>query len=285
MLQRQPNYVKNWLTVLRRCNEASVCDQCELYGQPCIHRTCRLSDFKEDCPNPECRYVHPGSVAPRVFNDPSWLTLPGSLTGYRQCGFLLNKPLEDLTEPHSYERLTLLQSVQVEAREAATAAADSGTPFGSYRHGCNCTPVEYDDEDAEDDAEQLDYESDVNDQDSQDGEAVDNLGFGFHFDEAGNALCSDCGSTESNFWAVTPCNIRICFECVMGEMLLDRNVTHHCEEGHYPPWLIIESSEMRWDDIPTYYQVDTDEELYAETELIRDHTMDELERKRVEIGV
>jgi len=42
-----------------RCNEASVCEQCVAYEQPCVHRWCSISPTsKEGCTRPNCHYLH-----------------------------------------------------------------------------------------------------------------------------------------------------------------------------------------------------------------------------------
>lgn len=107
-----------------------------------MDRKCSLSDSKDDCSNSECRYVHCGCVQPRAINDPLWVTLPGKLTGYRQGGFRLNKPLGDLSEAGSYERFSLLRPLQVKALMDAYDAAFAGLPLASLRHDCSCTSVQ-----------------------------------------------------------------------------------------------------------------------------------------------
>ncbi|KXT05021.1 hypothetical protein AC578_10321 [Pseudocercospora eumusae] len=64
------------------CNEAAVCDQCQLFEQPCIHRWCPNSrDSKADCSNNACRYTHRDSIT-TTEGEPTWIVVYGNFLGH-----------------------------------------------------------------------------------------------------------------------------------------------------------------------------------------------------------
>lgn len=74
------------------CNEAPVCEQCELSYTPCVHRWCPDNPHSSrDCPNPRCRYAHKDYLPverDEGYIQDDYIILPGKLRGCRYDGKL-----------------------------------------------------------------------------------------------------------------------------------------------------------------------------------------------------
>lgn len=243
-----------------------MCDQCELHGQPCIHRECRLSSDKENCGNPECRYVHRKDQPPKGRNDPSWVILPGKLTSYGASGFRPSKPLDALTAAHSQERIRLLQPIQSSAVNALNAAAASGMPLQRHRHDCDCPPAD----DTESDEETW-YQ----------GTSEPDASTLYDDEEPQCSVCLTNVSTSS-LWAITPCSTRTCFECALRSCIINTGPRCKCRADACP-FLVLSGSEDWWDDVPEKYPTSRRHNIFSQTKWLRNHTIRELDTLRREL--
>lgn len=69
------------------CNEDSVCYQCQLHDQPCLHRWCPDSpQSRAACQNENCRYAHEDYLPRPNKRLPEYTTYPGNLPRYLSNG-------------------------------------------------------------------------------------------------------------------------------------------------------------------------------------------------------
>ncbi|KAM3419519.1 hypothetical protein BST61_g2862 [Cercospora zeina] len=126
------------------CNEASVCDQCHLFGQPCVHRWCRNSPTsKSECHNNECRYAHRDSVGTEK-NDPRWIVLPGKLPSYLSKARIASRTFEyDGLIPRSKQETEATQLALDQRQKEGVNELRSGIAAGegtmlTIRFSCSC---------------------------------------------------------------------------------------------------------------------------------------------------
>lgn len=88
----------HWRGHALRCNEAPVCDQCQMSGTPCIKRWCPQSPCLKDlCEDGSCRYPH-GDYLPvpcEPYSVEDYIVLPGNLRRYRADGKLFGLDWND----------------------------------------------------------------------------------------------------------------------------------------------------------------------------------------------
>ena len=123
------------------CNEASVCNQCISFGQPCIHRWCRYSQSSIDnCERGKCHYAHMDSV-PHEEGEAKWMILKGDLPAHLSRGRLAPRSVERVEgDVAQKELMDMLNARQMDAirmfHEAATTDRDVYAK-NSVQCGCN----------------------------------------------------------------------------------------------------------------------------------------------------
>lgn len=125
------------------CNEAPVCDQCQMSGTACIHRLCDLSPASKDaCPREECRYAHndylPVPFKPYRVGD--YIVLHGNLRGYLVDGRVARQEWadHDITDWREFDRGVIARRRRAWGDLARWVREGQGT-WESLSHYCGAS--------------------------------------------------------------------------------------------------------------------------------------------------